>query len=451
LPDHSEELAEPWNRVSLIRQGDKKKLETWTCVALERDARNTFSEGESVRVLPDGNGIALTSAIPGNFLIANPRGFRFLDGVGIDVATQTAASVSNVRCIWQGMSIPSTSEIKGVRAAVSFHIPFALRHAEQRLHLKLIQGTQIQEYELGPNRIDSPGWYLLSLGKMPQTDAGDWQVELELVNVGSQFQTLDADATIDSNQVVPGQLMLLPWQRMKHGETTAIFPLRLGPICLCRNGGLAAVFESWTLNQWDANLSVAESTYWRDFDNSEEDLHGLVPTDAGVAVGTDSGVVAVVAPEGDATFLEKARTEKGPFDSRDGVTAIAVNQQRQIAAAGNLGGQIRMYDLSAGRGAPTFVTKAHRDRIEALAISQNGQRLASAGSDGTLRFWKCHTDRLELLFEMTANKIPIQKMTFSSDGDLYLLRRNYRAVLRLELDELASHFQNCGIQLPTEE
>jgi WD40 repeat protein len=442
------EPIDSWSRARLIDQSDGATIENWTCLTLEEVACTTFTQGNSICLLADGTGIAFTSGTPGNIVVADRQGFRFPGGIGMDVASTVSDSVSPNLVGWPGIAVPETSEIDGVRAGIAVRMPKPFTHPDQRLMLRVIHGRRIQEYSVGADRVDASGWYLFSLGEMPESSANDWRVEAELIDSNMQFQSETAESDSPDKAVVPGQLFLLPWRKMKRGNTPPAYPFRLGPICLRHDGGLAAVVESWTLNQWDADLTTADPQYWRDFENSEQDMHGLVATRAGVVVGTDSGVVAIVREEGGATFLEKARTETGDYDSRDGVTAIAVNDHSHIAAAGNLRGQIRMYDIVAGRGSPIFVTDAHRSRIVALAISENGQRLASADSEGALKFWKRHPDHLELLFEMTANKTPIQSMTFSQDGDLYFLRQEQRGVLRLELDELAIHFRNCGLAMP---
>jgi WD40 repeat protein len=203
--------------------------------------------------------------------------------------------------------------------------------------------------------------------------------------------------------------------------------------------------ESWTLHQWSSDLSAVNGAPWRDADNDEEDIRGLSRAQPGHFVGTDSGLVAIVNPDGSEDLIEGAHTEKGSYDSRDGVLATALADSVDLAAVGTLRGQIKLYDLMKKTGAPTFVTDAHPREIVALAIMDDGQFLASADADGALKFWKRHPDQLELLFEMTASKSPIQSMQFSQDGDLYLLRQGHRGVLRLELDELAAHFRNSGL------
>lgn len=447
IPFGRNEPIDAWSRSRLIDRSNGATIENWTCLTLEEVTSTTFTQGDSICVLADGNGIVFTSGTPGNIVVADRQGFRFPGGFGMDVASQVPASVAPNIVRWQGLAVPATSEIDGVRAAVAMRMPIPFNHPDQQLTLRMIHGRRTQEYSVRADKVDESGWYLFSLGEMPESSASDWTVEAELSHSSMQFQAETSEIGSSNHKVIPGQLFLLPWRKLKRGNTPPAYPLRLGPICLRHDGGLAAVVESWTLNQWNADLTTADSSYWRDFENSEEDIRGLVATDGGVVVGTDSGVVAVVHGDSRETSLERARTETGDYDSRDGVTAIAVNQQSQVTAAGNLRGEIRMYDSSEGRNALTFVTEAHQKRIVALAISENGQRLVSADSDGSLKFWKRHDQRLELLFEMTANKTPIHSMKFSKNGDLYLLRQDNRAVLRLELDELAIHFRNCGLAI----
>jgi WD40 repeat protein len=245
-----------------------------------------------------------------------------------------------------------------------------------------------------------------------------------------------------------GPLFLLPWKRVNRGNTPPVYPLRLGPIAKHGDKGLAAVIESWTLHHLSSDRPESTPALWRDADNYEEDIRGVSASRNGHFVGTDSGLVAIVKPDGSQELIERAHTEKGAYDSRDGVMATAVADSVDLAVVGTLRGQIKVYDLIDRTGAPTFVTDAHSREIVALTITDDGQLLASADAEGALRFWKRHPDQLELLFEMTANKSPIQSMQFSRDGDLYFLRQGHRGVLKLELDQLAAHFRNCGLALP---
>jgi WD40 repeat protein len=273
-------------------------------------------------------------------------------------------------------------------------------------------------------------------------------VEATLEQSEMNFAMKSGDTvSADELSILAGDLYLIPWKRLRRGKTDPVFPLRLAPLSSRDDGGLAAVVESYTLHQRSPNSSAVDSVPWRDKDNDEEDIRGLTRSEYGHLVGTDSGLVAIVKPDGSQELIERAHTEKGAYDSRDGVLATAVADSVDLAVVGTLRGQIKVYNLIERTGTPTFVTDAHSREIVALAFTHDGELLASADAEGALRFWRRHPDRLELLFEMTANKTPVVSMQFSRDGDLYFLRQGHRGVLRLKLDELSAHFRNCGLGL----
>ena len=437
-------------RVQLRKLNTRDSTETdrWTCLLLHSgENRNILTEGDAVTFMDDGRKIAFTTPAVGNIAVVSEAGFEFPSGVGIDVTRQTATLESPKFVRWDGGDVAVGSDVAGSRAAVALKIPRGLSQANERLILRLIMGETTLQYELTDRHLVSSGWHLIMLNEIEgKLVTGKWRVEASLEQSAMNFAMKSGDrGSADELSILLGDLYLIPWKRLKRGKTAPVFPLRLGPLSSREDGGLAAIVESWTLHQWGPDLSAVTGVPWRDADNDEEDIRGLSRAQHSHFVGTDSGLVAIVKPDGSHDLIEGAHTETGNYDSRDGVLATAFADSVDLAAAGTLRGQIKLYDLSKKTGAPCFVTDAHPREVVALAIMDDGQFLASADADGALKLWRRHPDQLELLFEMTANKSPIQSMQFSQDGDLYFLRQGHRGVLRLELDELAAHFRNCGL------
>ena len=435
-------------RLRKINSSDGRETTRWTCLVLgSSENRNTLTDGDAVTFLEDDHRIAFTTPALGNIAIASDAGFQFPEGAGIDVDQRPPVITAADAVSWSGGKVPAVSETAGFRPAISLRIPRSLIQSKERLLLRLISGETIRQYEVSEQYLDSAGWYLLSLDQFTEDmESGEWRIEANLVESDLHFDSNPGDNLgEDASAIEAGPLFLLPWKRVNRGKTPPVYPLRLGPIAKHGDKGLAAVVESWTLHHLSSDRAESAPVPWRDADNYEEDIRGVSASRNGHFVGTDSGLVAIVKPDGSQELIERAHTEKGAYDSRDGVLATAMADCVDLAVAGTLRGQIKVYDLIERTGAPTFVTDAHSREIVALAITENGQLLASADAEGALRFWKRHADQLELLFEMTANKSPIQSMQFSRDGDLYVLRQGHRGVLKLELDELAAHFRNCGL------
>ena len=438
-------------RLRKLSTRDGRETNRWTCLLLSSgENRNTLTDGDAVTFVDDDHGIAFTTPALGNIAIASDAGFNFLSGAGIDVDRRPPVVTATDAVSWSGGKVPTISETAGFRPAIALKLPRGLTQSKERLLLRLIAGETIRQYEVSDRHLDSAGWYLISLDQFAaDMESGTWRVEATLVETDLHFDSMTGDNVGDHpSGIGTGALFLLPWKRVNRGNTPPVYPLRLGPIAKHGDKGLAAVIESWTLHHLSSDRPETTPALWRDADNYEEDIRGVSAGRNGHFVGTDSGLVAIVKPDGSQELIERAHTEKGAYDSRDGVLATAVADCVDLAVVGTLRGQIKVYDLIERTGSSTFVTNAHSREIAALTITDDGRLLASADADGALRFWKRQPDRLELLLEMTANKSPIQSMQFSQDGDLYLLRQGHRGVLRLELDQLAAHFRNCGLALP---
>lgn len=430
---------------------DGTEAARWTCLLLHSGQdRNILTEGDSVAFVEHDRKIAFTTPAVGNIAVVSEAGFEFPSGVGIDVIRSPATLDSSESVHWDGGTVAAGSKIAGSRAAITLKLPRRLSRPNERLRIRLIMGETTQEYDLTDRHLVSPGWHLIMLDQIEQQqDPGNWRVDAILEPSDLRFAAKDDESgEVDGLSILPGDFYLIPWQRVRRGKSSHSFPLRLGPLSSREDGGLLAVVESWTLHQWSPDLSAVDGVPWRDSANDEEDIRGFSKSRNGHFVGTDSGLVAMIKPDGGQDLIEGAHTENGSYDSRDGVLSAAVVDSVNLAVVGTLRGQIKVYDLTARTKRPVYVADAHSREIVAIATTENGQLLASADAEGALRFWKRHADRLELLFEMTATTSPIQSMQFSQDGGLYLLRHGHRAVMRLELEDLAAHFRNCGLTLP---
>jgi WD40 repeat protein len=435
-------------RLRMLNAIDGKETARWTCLLLSSgENRNTLTEGDGV-TFPDDGKIAFTTPAVGNIAVASESGFQFPTGAGVDVQECDAVLIAADAATWTGGEVPSVSETNGFRPAIELKLPRALTQSKERLLIRQIVGESVREYEVSDRHLDSAGWHLLYLDQFTEAcERGTWRIQVTLVESNLHFESSSGETVAEkSSSIQVGHLFLMPWKRLTRGQTSPVYPLRLGPLARRWDNGLAAVVESWTLYQWNSDLSGVASAPWQDIANSTEDILGVSASRQGCFVGTDSGLVAVVKPDGSQELIEGAHTENGPYDSRDGVLTSAVANEVDLAVVGTLRGQIKVYDLDGKRGAPVSITDAHDREIVALAITPNGQNLASAAADGVLRHWRRHDERLELLYELTSERTPIVKMSLSQDGRfLYVLRKGERGIRRIDLAQLGRHFSRLGI------
>lgn len=453
-PFHSQQTIPDGYRARLRRLNTSDGQETgrWTCLLLgSGENRNTLTDGDAVTFLGGDRKIAFTTPAVGNIVVVSESGFEFASGIGIDVEQRPPIVTADNAASWTGGEVPAVSETAGFRPAIALRLPRGLTQSQERLFLRLITSATTRQYEVADWHLDSSGWHLICLDQFTNAlESGTWRIEATLAESDLHFVSNPGDGAVDNESSIEvGGLFLLPWQRVKRGRTPAVYPLRLGPLAPQIGGGLAAVIDSYALSQWGPDLSETTAAPWTDSLNSEEDIRGVSASNRGSLVGTDSGLVALIKPDGSQELIDGAHTDKSAHDSREGVLATAIADDANVAVAGTLRGQIKFYDLQEQSGSPVSVTDAHSREIVAIAFTRDGRLLASAAADGSLRFWNRHSDRLELLFEMTTQTVPMRKMMFSSDARyLYTLRNNERGIRRIDLSQLSGLFEEYGIPLP---
>ena len=94
-------------------------------------------------------------------------------------------------------------------------------------------------------------------------------------------------------------------------------------------------------------------------------------------------------------------------------TCVAFSPDDKKLSAGNLDGQIKIYNVADGKDAGTL--KAH-DGVWALAYNSDGSRLASGGWDQTIKIWDTKTRKA--LFTIKAHLGTVTALAFSPDGRL---------------------------------
>jgi len=97
---------------------------------------------------------------------------------------------------------------------------------------------------------------------------------------------------------------------------------------------------------------------------------------------------------------------------RDAVFAVAISQNRQLAAIGTSEGAIQLWDIEAGVVAATL--EGHECAVEALAFAHDGRSLASASHDETVRVWDA--ERIKPRPRLRGHADAIVDVVFSTDG-----------------------------------
>jgi WD40 repeat protein len=96
----------------------------------------------------------------------------------------------------------------------------------------------------------------------------------------------------------------------------------------------------------------------------------------------------------------------------DGVLAVAISPDGQLAASGSADKTARLWDLKTGKELHRF--KGHAGAIVQIVFSGDGKRLATGGIDGAVRLWD--VKRGELIANIKTKRPHIHSLAISFDG-----------------------------------
>lgn len=159
---------------------------------------------------------------------------------------------------------------------------------------------------------------------------------------------------------------------------------RVEAVALATHGGTAASAGRDSLVKlWDLHDQSPTDTRLRDHEISA----AVVAPEANLAITVDAEDGRVFL--WDADSARRRSTVSFPTTT---ATAVACSRDGRYAAAGALGGAVRVWTLRGDR--PRLRLKAeHKQSISALAFSPDGRILATADEDGVVKVWALVTFR----------------------------------------------------------
>lgn len=112
------------------------------------------------------------------------------------------------------------------------------------------------------------------------------------------------------------------------------------------------------------------------------------------------------------------------------VASVVFHPGGQVLAAGDVSGNIRMWDLTAGKVLGEW--KAHEGAVAVLHSDRGGNRLISLGTDGIIKEWDASNgDLLRLLGAVVVASYSDSIRFAASSDDRYLLKPTWWGALRL--------------------
>lgn len=99
-------------------------------------------------------------------------------------------------------------------------------------------------------------------------------------------------------------------------------------------------------------------------------------------------------------------------ESLGSVLSIALSPKGDRLAAGDMKGQVHLWDLETGQ--KLLSLNAHQNWVKSVTFSPSGARLASAGFDGVVQLWDTHQG--DSLHTLNGHTLGVYSVAFSPDG-----------------------------------
>ena len=111
----------------------------------------------------------------------------------------------------------------------------------------------------------------------------------------------------------------------------------------------------------------------------------------GLVAPTASGCIRAVVTHHQGVGPGNGRGNPHPARATAGVGSLALSARRQAAVLGQLGPDIKVWDLETGKEILTL--RGHTTAVTSLALSPDGKRLYSGSSDDTIKVWDLETGK----------------------------------------------------------
>ncbi|MEQ9411388.1 MAG: WD40 repeat domain-containing serine/threonine protein kinase [Fuerstiella sp.] len=368
------------------------------------------------------------------------HGFLPVEGLQIPFATADAIHISD-----RGATFafpPDVTDWRGFAVAqpcVTLKLNDTFPQADESLTVEVHSGDRLlKQIDIEPSTFgsESPGWLLLQTEYLPATDVLDDGLTIRL--------TFDSDRPVlqdgsHDGRIELGPALLLPSRG--DGERGYF----LGPLDVQGNGCLIGIDDEEVLKKWPDGS--AEPTFeWSDILNDRTSIREVASADDFTILGTRKGHVYKLDGGNNITQLNRG-PDKGPVgDTGDDIQCLAITRSGDFAAAGNLNGEVLLFDLTKSENFEVQRKELHRHRLTSVALTSDASLIATSGLGNKVKVWQRNGADLELLFELDQLRNPVIQMEFTPDDkQLFMLCEGERGLRIIDLPALRRVYDDYGI------
>ena len=133
-----------------------------------------------------------------------------------------------------------------------------------------------------------------------------------------------------------------------------------------------------------------------------------------MAIALGTGVAAAGDVDGQVRLFDlAAKKEKTVLKGHAAeVRAVAFGLDGKWLARADLDGKIKVWDAE---GKEKYTFEGHKSAVLSLAFASDGKLLASGGIDGEVRLWNAETGK-EVLTQLGRHDAPVYALAFAPDG-----------------------------------
>ena len=432
--------ASAQRRVRTFGMNSGQESQRWTVRKGGGGSSQHAAPVQGILVRPSG--VHATLDLPGFPFLLTEEGFKATHGLEMPVVETQPLTDNTGSVRWEfSKNFAAESAFPVLQPCITLRLPRPFPRDGESLELEITDGQKSETRSFSSKGFmpTHDGWLMLRPDYFWKKDAVKADLTVRLNVESDQVSIATNSSEAEPNSIQPGPAFLIP---TGFGVQNAY---NHGVASVQADGTTFAVDDDLRLLKWREGERLP-TLAWTDPDDTWVAIRDLDSGNHSTVFGTRKGDVYLAeTSEKIRTLFEAPRTNSNGDTVHD-VQCVAMTPDDSFAAAGNLNGELLLFDLTNSEQSLVGRTKVHNSGISTMAMSDTSRFIATADEQRNLRLWQRKGDSVELLLELDQLDNPAIQIKFSPQEDrLFVLCANERGLRILNLDALHQVFAESGI------